>query len=305
MISSTRIAASASLAISCILGVAPQADAGPLVLETFVGANLGCTQNVTCPGDDPLSFAIPGPIPGTGGSQGYGLVSFSTVFGPRFTGAAAADAGAGFMKVRASGTFNLTTAPAGTNHRFAVASAQVIDELIITAPGQSGQGLLNVSAFLDGVISTSGTGGALILVGVGHGGDVPFDQEMEFQAFSTSISGTISFGPIPFTYGQPFFLSTFMAAGAGTIAPCPSCGGLAIVPQNGIGSGNSDFFNTFVLSGLVPTDLNGNPVLNPQFSSGSGVQYSTTGVVPEPGSILLLGGGLTLLGYRLRRTKRQ
>jgi hypothetical protein len=57
-----------------------------------------------------------------------------------------------------------------------------------------------------------------------------------------------------------------------------------------------------VLSGLVPI-VNGQPFLTAQYGSLSGTQYSTQGVLPEPGSLLLLGTGVAALAIRWRKRR--
>ena len=73
------------------------------------------------------------------------------------------------------------------------------------------------------------------------------------------------------------------------------------------GSASANFFNSLVLSGLVPTDNDtpGTPELNAQYSAKSNAVYSIDGIVsqpvPEPGSLLLLGTGLALVVKRRRQ----
>jgi hypothetical protein len=100
-----------------------------------------------------------------------------------------------------------------------------------------------------------------------------------------------------------------LAVGAGTpLSSLLDCNGgdACLTPTTGTGSGTADFYNTMTLTGLLPKDANGNPVLDAQFSSGSGTQYSLNGVkpVPEPGSLLLFGTGMAVmaLAYKRRRT---
>ena len=63
--------------------------------------------------------------------------------------------------------------------------------------------------------------------------------------------------------------------------------------------------NTLRLAGLTAMDSGGGLVLDPEFTSASGTQYTVNGVVSavaEPASFVLLGSGLAL-GARLRRPR--
>jgi hypothetical protein len=77
------------------------------------------------------------------------------------------------------------------------------------------------------------------------------------------------------------------------------------VSFSGPGSGLLDYFHTFTLSGLEVTTVSGQPVGDLTFTSGSGTVYSENGVaaVPEPGSMVLLGTGIALVGRLVRRTR--
>ena len=86
------------------------------------------------------------------------------------------------------------------------------------------------------------------------------------------------------------------------VTACPETEGTTPYLATGIGASSADFFHTLVLSGLVPT-VGGIAVDNPLFTAESGAHYTVNGVVPEPGTLLLLGSGLTALFAR-RRNKR-
>jgi hypothetical protein len=123
---------------------------------------------------------------------------------------------------------------------------------------------------------------------------------------SIPATGQVVQASVPFVFGTPFYFGSFLFAGAGTLTQCPTCELLVQgVPRTGAGSGNADFYNTLLLTGLHPF-VGGNLVSNAQFSSGSGTSYSLDGVptpVPEPTSLALLGGGLLTLYGRRRRQK--
>jgi hypothetical protein len=52
------------------------------------------------------------------------------------------------------------------------------------------------------------------------------------------------------------------------------------------------------------TDQSGNVPNGVQFVAGSGTPYNTNGVVPEPGSLLLLAGGIALMAAVRHRFSR-
>ena len=310
----------AVLAAFASLGAADSALAGPIldpspVIETVVGANLGCNPAGPFGGpgqcltdEDPLNFQTFGPDPSYPPGVGAGLVGFSDTFtlvnGDSMTGSATADADFGHLMVKASASYLLTSPETA----FTFAGATTIELLTIDAAGLTGTpGTLDVTYGLDGTVSSSGAALAGIVSGVQWGGPAPFNQEdgaFELRLASTSESVTVTG---PFTFGDPFFLSMLMFTFAGTGEVCPTCPDfpIGIVERTGPGSGSADFFSSMTLTGLLPFS-GGVPVLDALFSSSSGTQYSVDGVVtpvPEPGSLLLVGSGLAMAVRRLRRRK--
>lgn len=314
----SRVATSVCLARAFVLvAVAiacPQlALAGPFVIETVVGANLGCDPAGPYGGpglclndEDPVDFQTFGPDQSYPPGVGAGFISIGDTYllgnGDFMTAAAAADAQFGRLMTRASASYDLSSPEtAGT-----FANAHVIDLLTIDAAGLTGTaGSIDVSYLLEGTISSSGAALAGVAVGVMWGGAAPFNQDDgAFSVHTTSTSETVTVS-VPFTFGDPFFLAMIIASAAGTFEECANCDALfEFVPRTGAGAGSADFFNTMLLTGLLPRDANGDPVLNAVFSAASGTSYSVRGVVPEPGSLLLLGTGLVAVARRWRRRTR-
>jgi hypothetical protein len=202
----------------------------------------------------------------------------------------------GVLRASSSGSFDITGSP-----QTAVVSGVSAFRDIITinfAPWNGQPGLLYVSYTLDGTISITGSAVAGVNVET-YGG--PTDSSGSFQNYTTSQSGTFAaIAPIPFVYGQPFNLGLELWTTVGTVNPNNL---LLSTTSTGSGVGSADFSNTLILSGLTPTDANGNQAIGAQFSSASGTSYSVDGVVPEPASALLavLGSLSAIAAMRARR----
>lgn len=307
------------LSVFCFVISSQSVSAGPFSLGTGVGANLGCVPDVTCPdnssGDNEDDFSIAGPI------NGAGYVSVSDVtdtFGDTaFTYFAQANASFGKLQAGASGSYVLSS----TSTRDAFAFAYVTDQLTLT--GGSGSGTLDISLLLDGVLQGTGGGGGAMFAGVIWGQDPnPLEDDTgvnQFQLYQYATSGAHA-GPLPsdplvfsptFEWDKPFYLTMMLAVGAGTpLTSLLDCNGgdACLTPTIGTGSGTADFYNTLLLSGLVPKDANGDPVLSARFASGSGATYSLDGIVaqpvPEPASLLLLGSGIAGIAAKARRRRK-
>jgi|SRR5262245_5193969 len=296
-----------------LVGSSQTAGATPF---TQVGANLGCIPsggitgcNPNGEGDHDVTFEIAGGdfIQVTDETDGFADANFDYL--------AKAQAQYGTLRAVVSGTFSNLTPNAPTSIRTAFADAAISDLLTITAPGQTGTGMLAVSLLLEGAgFQRTPGSGAFAFAAVSAGQNPgPFDNPgVKFDSILDVPSSPLV-ATVPFTWGQPFYLGLIFGVGAGTPVSCALCahGGdsnptPSTVPN---GSATADFFNTLLLVGLVPTDNDtpGNPVMNANYSAASGAVYSINGIVsqpvPEPTSLLLLGAGLVGAGVRRYRRK--
>ena len=221
----------------------------------------GCVPTVTCPntdGNDDVDFGMSanGFITLTDATDGFN--------DPSFTYSVTADPQYGLLSAGASGSYNLSS----SSTRMAGAFAFVQDDLTVTLPGLEGQaGTLDISVTLDGTFIRTGAGAAA-WVAVDAGSDPnPFsgnNQSFSFDYVTVPISPTVV--TVDFVWGQPFYLTMILGAAVGTPLTCLACrgGDSNVGPATGTGSATADFLNTLTLSGLLPRDANGNPVLNAQ-----------------------------------------
>jgi hypothetical protein len=106
-----------------------------------------------------------------------------------------------------------------------------------------------------------------------------------------------------FVFGQPIDFIVNLGTVAGSFNP-GSDGSIGPYQTTVPGTASSYFADTFILNALDVTDAQGNIVSGVTFSSESGTQYSTDGVVPEPSSrILVLSGLLSLVALRRVRLR--
>ena len=207
-----------------------------------------------------------------------GTALLNGTFGPtssQETVSADAHSAFGILNASASSSFDVSGTPESIG---VTANATVEDIITISDPSLDGEtGFLDLSYSLDGTIS----GSAFAVVVVKAGTSL---EQQSIQEYDSSVSGTFSIpAPIQFVYGQPFGLSLYLGAAAGN-----ATGYGELAETTGSGSGSAQFFDTLVLTGLVPLDSNGNPVADAEFSSQSGTRYSVNGVVPEPSGLVPL-----------------
>lgn len=282
------------LAVALCLGSPSTARAGSFVLETVVGANLGCNGGCL----DVVRF---GPDQSFAQSQGAGYVGIDSLndglTDEAFTYFAQADADFGALSASVTGSYSLTS----LDTRFAFASATAIEHMTVNAAGLDGTpGTLNVRFHLDGSASSSGSAMATALVGVQWGVNGPWGLENElFNVYSGPANVNVT---VPFTYGTPFYVFSYLLTYVGV----PTLDLITFTEVDESGSGTANFFNTLTLTGLQANDASGNVVPYAQFSGASGTPYTSNGVVgvvPEPATLGTLGLGLAAALARLRRIR--
>ena len=300
------------------------AAATPVTLETNVSINTGCDPYASgscLTSDDPVDIEIWGPLDGLPGwtpnwTQGWGLVSHDATYGSagqEFIVSADANANFGVLQVRAAAEYDLTALAEPGAYRFVAASATFGDAFTLVGDASllGTQGLLEVRLGLDGTLDASGSAyAATLMVAQWDTSIAPGGEEFLIvdSGSASNVNQTLVVN-IPFVWGESIGFQVFMAAAAGTVRPCvlgDSCDyGFEFERQNDLGKGSAEFFNTLAITGLIPYDKDGNPVLDATFSSASNQRYTIEGVeaVPEPATLLLLGAGGLATG--LRRWRRR
>lgn len=183
----------------------------------------------------------------------------------------------------------------------------------IEIPAQQGHaqgepGILFVPYHLDGNVDIDSGfvdfGWDLSSVGVACGSgpcDDPFAVQVlfskrwqvdQFSNYSTTINEDVT-APVPFHFGEPLYLSETAILTAwisGTAS-----GGVAAV-----GHSTADFLHTATMQPSIVQDQSGHVLVDPVIISDTGFDY-TNPAAPEPGSALLVVGGLvTVLLARSR-----
>lgn len=274
-------------------------------------------------------FSLPTDGPGCGvGSDIHfaeaatGPIAVTAAFGPAsfggagdtktFVGAAAARAAYGVLGVSSSASYD------GTTNAFVAdgSGAGALQTESFTFSGATGGGLFRATFTLDGTLLTTGRtdnqiqfsyavdggpvfsvfrlqdsrGDVTLLTPAGYVPSLPGITVGGSNASGQTIGGRTSFQvDVPMVWGQPFEFTTMLWAGT---LPSSSVG------QPGPSSGSASFLTTLRLTGIEIFDSSGHPVPGFGVTAGSGTPYGPAGVVPEPGSAVLLLAGLGALVLR-------
>jgi hypothetical protein len=186
--------------------------------------------------------------------------------------------------------------PAPSSDYYAFESVtQYVDELTVAPDVVSDPNLafdnvayMTLTMQVNGTTTPNGSGSAGFIVDVGADPENPMslpDNTQDIEMFSGDQTITYTFS---FLVGQPFRVIYYL--GANTFE------------TGGALSGTADYSDTAMLTGVQVFDSGMNPVLNPTIVSADGLEYTADGVVPEPGSWLLVGSGLVAVGaFRCRK----
>jgi hypothetical protein len=115
------------------------------------------------------------------------------------------------------------------------------------------------------------------------------------NAINYSVNNGVATIPLGFTFGNPFEAQIYFYSLAQILTASGWTTGA---------SATADFSNSAILNGISVRDSLGNPV-DFSITSASGTSYTSSGVVPEPGSLALLTVGLAGLSWAWRRHKIQ
>jgi hypothetical protein len=294
-----------ALATLAVLGSARTSSATSFV-ESSYGLHFGCGgPGNPCRSVDNISNMCPFCF---GFTTDTGLLSFSDTFyfGTLFTSfTVQVQSSYGSLHASADASYSRSaTAPDG---RIAYAASLYREIMTVNSPTQQGQsGFVTHTFSLDGTIADGGSGNALayVILQAGTASDPEAFGEQVF-VFESSFVGSVQL-TVPITYGQEFLFTAGLGAFAGSVTLCPACTplGVAPYPATGTGSGSANFFSSLILTGLTPTTGAGAFVGDAQFTGESGTAYGYNGVVPEPGSLILLGTGLAMGARRWRRRQK-
>lgn len=116
----------------------------------------------------------------------------------------------------------------------------------------------------------------------------PEASDRTSQGCNLQLSTACTLAPFPILDGEPFAFASDLFL---TVTARPGKGG----PAPSVLAGGADFSQTVQLDSILIFDAAGRPLADFQIQSASGTTYTTFGVTPEPGSLLLtLTAGMIL-----------
>ena len=105
-------------------------------------------------------------------------------------------------------------------------------------------------------------------------------------------NGNVTSQAIPFVFGQLLEIRATLFVDANIFTPTPGA------------TSTWDYSHTATLNAFRVVDSSSAPITSFQVTSSSGTPYSASGVVPEPGTWMLMSVGLALGGAKLRQLRR-
>ena len=206
-----------------------------------------------------------------------------------------ATATAGIMHIGATSSFNVNNSKS-----WSLGFVSFQDILTINSASKNGQtGHLILGYHIDGTISQAGQADAFLQV-VARIPGPPLQNSV--ADYNSSINSSFVVPLVfNFVYGQQFTLYMSMQAMVGT-AIDQNGFGYSLVNRTGTGSGAVNFINTLVVDQLTTNDLNNANVADSVFTADSGATYTQNGVVPEPGSMAMVGLAIPALLWLRRRS---
>ncbi len=159
--------------------------------------------------------------------------------------------------------------------------------------------------------------------GFQHSASAPAGANAPTVSFAGStgpndVSGVLTFGGIPVSSGAPYDFAFIFGTQAAIYHSTVTFGHLPVGCDPGVddncdpadpvtfdGTTAADFANTVTFAGYQVLDANGNDITNSvklEFESGLTTPPGIT-ATPEPGTFLLVGGGLGMLGVGTRRRR--
>ena len=260
-----------------IFALVPLADAAQVWSTSFADFN-----NFTVPNPQVVCSLTNAPCAGSVAVPGTGMTMSFDSYG-------AAD----FGRLRAYGAALISGPPGGTPPDYAVVRGRGAYQEVMTVwggpVGSSGSMSLRFTVTGTATISSAanyaGSGFNLRLFQPGGG--------YTDNVFEPGAGGVAVAPAIPIVFGQPFEYAIWFT------------GGINIDDFSDGSYAVSDFYHTATLTGIGVLDANQAPLASFQIQADSGTVYTANGVVPEPGTFLLIGAAVPCLLALVRRRVRK